>query len=108
MDRNGSPSREPIHKPTGTGDGGGPGTYDPAPQYDFGKEVKSFTIGEKRLEKVEYDHRDYSPERGETMTKPRLPNTVDMGRNGSPSRAPIAKPTGTGDGGGPGTYDPAP
>ena len=48
MGRDGSPSRDPIAKPTGTGESGGPGTYDPSPQYSFGKEVKSFTIGEKR------------------------------------------------------------
>ena len=86
MGRDGSPSRGPISKPTGTGEGGGPGTYDPAPQYDFGKEVKSFTIGEKRTHKVEYDNRDYNPDRADSITKPRPPRTVDMSKSNSPGR----------------------
>jgi hypothetical protein len=105
VDMGKSPSRPVNFAKPGYETSGGPGQYDPAPQYDFGKEVKSFTIGEKKFEKVEYDNRDYSPDRCEQLTKPKIPQ-VDMGK--SPSRPHnFAKP-GYEDVGGPGQYDPAP
>ena len=90
VDMGACPSRPSTFAKPGYDDVGGPGQYDPAPQYDFGKDVKSFTIGEKRVEKVEYDNRDYSPDRCEALTKPKVPQ-VDMGK--SPSRpVNFAKP----------------
>ena len=64
-----TPSRPQNFAKPGYETSGGPGQYDPAPQYDFGKEVKSFTIGEKKYEKVEYDNRDYSPVKPEKQFK---------------------------------------
>ena len=59
-----------FNKP-GTETSGGPGQYDsPTP---FGKDVKSFKIGEKRPERIENDPRDYSPERADALTKTKVP-----------------------------------
>ena len=95
-----SPSRPSTFAKPGTDADGGPGTYDSPVK--FGKDVKTFTIGEKRHERIENDPRDYSPERGEALTKAKTPN-IDMGKSQSrPST--FAKP-GTDADGGPGTYD---
>lgn len=84
--------------------GAGPGAYDSPVK--FGKDVKPITIGVKRPERNPLMDNpgagNYSPERGDILTKPKIPN-VDMGR--SPSRpSTFAKP-GTDEAGGPGTYD---
>ena len=92
-----SPSRPSTFAKPGTETSGGPGTYDAGKK--FMDDVKPMTIGKKRPQKLDFDNRDYSPERAETVTKHRGP-TIDMGK--SPSRpANFAKP-GHSDVGGPG------
>ena len=73
------------------GDDVGPGMYEDSKQ--FGSETKTFTIGEKRSERVveSMGPGAYSPERAETITKTRTA-TVNMGS--SPARASIVKTTG--------------
>ena len=63
-----SPSRAPIIKKTGAVDVG-PGQYDGFKQ--FGEETKTFTIGEKREDKVieSVGPGQYSPERSEVITQ---------------------------------------
>lgn len=62
-----------------------PGQYDDR-QYDFSKNVKSFTIGEKRETRVtdSMGPGSYNPEKGEAMTKTKTTTTINMGS--SPSR----------------------
>ena len=62
-----------------------PGQYDDR-QYEFGNNVKSFRIGEKRAEKVVEGMGPgaYNPERAEAMTKTKTSTTVNM--SSSPGR----------------------
>jgi len=62
----------------------GPGQYDDR-NYEFGTNSKSFTIGEKRLERVveTMGPGTYDPDRADGVTKQKIPN-VNMGS--SPSR----------------------
>ena len=61
----------------------GPGQYDDGKQFDHG--VKTFTIGEKRYERVveTMGPGQYSPERGDALTKSNV-RTVNMAS--SPAR----------------------
>ena len=67
----------------------GPGQYDDR-NYEFGQQTKSFTIGEKRTERVveTMGPGSYSPERAEGVTKPKVPN-INMGS--SPSRGSFVR-----------------
>ena len=58
----------------------GPGQYDDGK--DFGRDTKSFRIGEKRQERVveSMGPGQYSPERAEVLTKTKTV-TIDMGRS---------------------------
>ena len=89
IDMGKSPSRPSTFAKPGTDEAGGPGTYD-VPYYKFGDDSKPMTIGVKRPEKIETgvpDAGQYSPERGDHLTKPKVPDClVDM------SRAPPARP----------------
>ena len=89
IDMGKSPSRPSTFAKPGTDEAGGPGTYD-IPYYKFGDDSKPMTIGVKRPEKIETgvpDAGQYSPERGDHLTKPKVPDClVDM------SRAPPARP----------------
>jgi len=91
MGRDNSPSRPgQFGNPGPAHESQGPGSYDPSPQYDMGREVKSFTIGEKRLEKVEYDNRDYqskaveSPKGGNFSKSPKAAEHVRDNDNVGP------------------------
>ena len=66
----------------------GPGQYDDGIR--FNSNVKSFTIGEKRAEKVveSMGPGTYNPDVADGVTKPKVPN-VNMGS--SPSRASFIK-----------------
>ena len=63
----------------------GPGQYDDR-NYEFGSQTKSFTIGEKRQERVveTMGPGQYSPERGESLTKTTTTRTINMAS--SPAR----------------------
>ena len=106
MSKSGSPGRPDRLGSPGPGySGAEPGQYDSGPQYDWSNKSKGFTIGERRPQKGEYDNRDYMPDRSDAITKPRAPNTVDMGRDGSPGRGEFAKQSPGHSGAEPGQYD---
>ena len=64
----------------------GPGQYDDGKR--FGSETRTFTIGEKRAERVREGMGPgaYSPERGDALTKTK---TVNINMGSSPSRASL-------------------
>ena len=63
-------SRPASFAKPGTEASGGPGSYESP--IKFGKDVKSFTIGEKKPERIDPDNRNYNPERAEALTKPKV------------------------------------
>ena len=69
-------------------DGVGPGQYDDGKR--FNSNVKSFRFGEKRPERQPESMGPgaYSPERADTVTKPKMPN-ISMGA--SPSRPEVKR-----------------
>ena len=82
----------------------GPGSYHDA-NYNFGKDAKGFTIGEKRPEKLGdgLGPGAYDPEKADAMTRSRMPR-VDF--SGSPSRGNSPNRNNAHDSNvGPGQYD---
>lgn len=69
----------------------GPGQYDDR-NYEFGSNTKSFTIGEKRTERVveSMGPGSYDPDLADNLTKTKVTTTVRMD-NSSPSRGTFAK-----------------
>ena len=68
-----------------------PGQYDDGIR--FNSNTKTFTIGEKRAERVveTMGPGTYSPDRADGVTKPKMPN-INMGK--SPSRGSFVKKDG--------------
>ena len=73
----------------------GPGQYDDR-NYEFGQQTKSFTIGEKRTERVveTMGPGTYDPDRADGVTKTKTTATINMAS--SPARpSTFARPGGT-------------